>query len=61
VKARDRRRWIVVLIVLWLGPGTVATYVWRDSIPWVQFQSWLAILLSLAAWFGAETPVEHET
>jgi hypothetical protein len=60
LKARHRRKVIGVLIGLWLGPGALVTYALKDSVPWLQVQSYLAILLSLAAWFGAETPVEEE-
>lgn len=58
--ARQRRKAIVVLIVLWMTAGQLATWYWRHSLVWVQVQSDLAILLGLLSWFGAETPVEHE-
>lgn len=58
--ANQRRKVIIVLLILWLTLGQIATYIWKDSIVWVQVQSDLAIVISLAAWYGAETPVEKE-
>jgi ABC-type Mn2+/Zn2+ transport system permease subunit len=59
--ARERRRWIVGLIILWNTAGTVATVVWRDQLWWVQAMSHAAITIGLGAWFFAETPVEPES
>lgn len=61
MKARHRRRVHLALTLLWLRSGAAASWLLRDSVPWVVGMSWYAIVVShLAAW-SAETPVEQET
>lgn len=58
--SRQRRFFHGLVLAVWLLPGAVATYYLRDSIPWIQFMSWFAIVYTCAAAVSAETPVEEE-
>lgn len=43
------------LLFLWLVPGAAASWVWHDSIAWVMFMSWYAILAThFSAWRADE-------
>lgn len=49
--------------LLWLVPGGVASWILRDSVPWVNFLSWYAICItSLTTWQAsrAESAIEDE-
>jgi hypothetical protein len=61
VTARVRRRVWFALALVWLGPGAVASWFLRDSIGWVNLQSWLALVVAFASCWAAETPVEEES
>jgi hypothetical protein len=60
VTARTRRRLHLCVFSIWLGPGAVACYYLKSSLPWVVFMSWYAIVATHLAAFSAETPVETE-
>jgi hypothetical protein len=45
------RRFHFWSLVLWMGPGAVASWLLRDSVPWVSFMSWYAIVVThLGGW-----------
>lgn len=50
----------LAVIVLWLGPGAVLSYIWMNSVPWLVFMSWFACIYAGVSAWAAETPVEHE-
>lgn len=58
--ARTRRRIHLALTLGWLGPGALAAWLLRSSVPFVVFLSWYAIVVSHLAGWAAETPVEIE-
>jgi hypothetical protein len=60
LRARHRRKVLLVFIILWLGPGAAITWLYQHSLLWLQIQSWLAMLFALIGAFAAETPVENE-
>lgn len=59
-RAKNRRKILLVFIVIWLGPGALITWLFWQSLWWLQFQSWLAMLFALVGAYAAETPVESE-
>lgn len=60
MNARVRRRIHFALTLVWLGPGALAAWWLRDSVPFVVALSWYAIVVSHLAGWAAETPVELE-
>lgn len=58
--AHSRRRLHMLFTIVWAGPGALAAYLLKDSIPFVAFMSWYAIVVSHLAGWSAETPVELE-
>ncbi|MBO4275716.1 hypothetical protein [Microbispora triticiradicis] len=40
-------------VIAWLIPGAFASWAWRDSVPWVTFMSWYAIVISHATMWQA--------
>lgn len=60
MRARHRRAVHLTIAVLWLVPGAVASFVWKDSVPWVVFMSWFACVYAAVSAWAAETPVENE-
>lgn len=38
---------------IWLGPGAVASWFLKDSVPWVNFMSWYAIVITHATGYAA--------
>lgn len=54
VDGRRLARWQLVLLVVWLGPGALVSWLLRDSVPWVSIMSWYAIVCAHAAgWMSA--------
>lgn len=49
-----------LLVLAWLGPGAVISYVLRDSVPWVVGMSWYAIVASHMAAWRADVPIEGD-
>jgi len=43
------RRFAIARLIFWLLPGAVLSWFLRDSIPWVTFMSWYALVESSAA------------
>lgn len=44
------------LFFLWLGPGAIISWELRNSVAWVNFMSWYAIIISSATmWWTART------
>lgn len=41
----ERKLYLVALMV-WAGPGAVASWVLRDSVAWVTAMSWYAIVVA---------------
>lgn len=39
--------------MIWLGPGAVASWLLKDSVPWVSFMSWYAIVVTHATGWTA--------
>jgi hypothetical protein len=60
VTARTRRRFWFACIIIWLGPGAALSWFLRESVAWVNLQSWLALVVAFASCWAAETPVEKE-
>lgn len=60
MKAKGRRRVHLIVLLLWLGPGAVLSVLLRNSLVWIVFMSWYAIVVSHLAAYSAETPVEPE-
>lgn len=58
--AHTRRRIHLGLTLAWLGPGALAAWLLRNSVPFVVLMSWYAIVVSHVAAWAAETPVEIE-
>jgi hypothetical protein len=58
--AQQRRLGHFWLTVAWLGPGLFVSWLLRDSVPWVAFMSWYAIVVTHLAGWSAETPAEVE-
>lgn len=50
------RRTHGILLVLWVLLALPTFLLWRDSVPWVVFMSWYAIVASHWAAFEAATP-----
>ena len=32
-------------VIVWVGPGAVVSWFLKDSVPWVNFMSWYAIVV----------------
>ncbi len=61
MSAKGRRCWIhYPILVLWLGPGAYLSYVLKDSVPWVVFMSWFAIIYAVVGASAADLPSEVE-
>lgn len=45
-------------VIVWLGPGAVASWFLRDSVPWVSFMSWYAIVITHATMWIAKRAEE---
>jgi hypothetical protein len=60
VKARQRRHVHLGFLLAWAIPGGLLSWLLKNSVPWVVFMSWYAIVVSHAAAWSAETPVEAE-
>lgn len=58
--ARARRRFHLVVLMLWLIPGAVLSVVFAHSLVWIVFMSWFACVYGAASAYSAETPVEEE-
>lgn len=50
------RRLNLYLTLVWLGPGAAASWLLRDSVPWVVMMSWYAIVVSHVAAWRADVP-----
>lgn len=55
-----RERAHVAVIIFWLGPGALLSYLWMRSIPWLIFMSWFASAYTAISAWASETPVESE-
>ena len=52
--ANRLRRTHGIGFVTWLLPGAVVSWLLKDSVAWVTFMSWYAIVLThVGAWQGA--------
>ncbi len=59
--AQQRRQWIhYPMLFFWLVPGGVASILWRESLIWIVFMSWFAIVYTVVAAVSGETPAEVE-
>jgi hypothetical protein len=52
----EARRFNRAMFWLWLGPGLVASWFLRESVPWVVGMSWWAIVVSHLAGWRADEP-----
>ncbi len=59
--ARGRRRFWFCCMVVWLTGGAALSWILRNSVAWVNLQSWLALVVAFAGCWAAETPVEAES
>lgn len=41
-------------VIIWLGPGAIVSWILRDSVPWVNFMSWYAIVVTHATMWIAK-------
>ncbi len=61
MNAKKRRQWIhYPILALWAGPGAILSYVLKDSVPWVVFMSWFAIIYAVVGASAADLPSELE-
>jgi hypothetical protein len=58
--ARTRRACAAWLLILWLGPGTIAWLMLRDVLWFVGLMSLVALWWTGWSTVGTETPVEKE-
>lgn len=58
IASRYERRIYGWAVLLWLGPGAVASWMLRDSVPWVNAMSWYAIVVSHATMWTAKRAEE---
>lgn len=58
--ASKRRHLHLAMMLLWIGPGLIASYIWANSVAWVVFMSWFANVYTTVSAYSAETPVENE-
>ncbi|MBA2726486.1 MAG: hypothetical protein H0U53_10890 [Actinobacteria bacterium] len=60
-RSERRRKYIHwPMLTIWLVPGAVVSWLLQESVPWVVFMSWFAIIYAIVGALAADAPTELE-